>query len=313
MSTFLQILENEPVVIAEGAVIERLRRHPGITLNPHVLNSSLVYESDGRILLEHIYRQYIDCAYRHNLPMIILTPTWRANPERITRAGMENYDVNKDCFNFLNSIRESYGTYAEKTFIGGLLGCYGDAYNPKEALPAGIARALHRQQVLSLMSAGVDFLIGSTLPAYSEALGMAQAMAQTSCPYILSFVIRPEGVLLDGTLLSDAIRDIDATVSPRPAGYMVNCVHPGVFGRAIIDRGSDQDRVLILGRLVGLQANTSRRSPEELDGREELDAEDPEQFGEMMTSLHRDYSLKILGGCCGTDERHIDAIIAHLL
>ncbi len=307
MSSFLQTLENEPVIIAEGAVIEQLRRDSGIVLDPHVLNSSLVYDTTGRNHLETIYRQYIDCAYRHNLPMIVLTPTWRANPERILRAGLQDRDVNNDCFDFLDSLRETYGPYAEKIFIGGLLGCYGDAYRPKEALPAGMARVFHRQQVVSLTSAGVDFLIGSTLPAFSEALGMAQVMAETACPYILSFVVRPEGVLLDGMLLSEAIRIIDETVSPVPAVYMINCVHPSNFRQAMTN--TSQDHTRIRNRVLGLQANTSRRSPEELDGRDELDAEEPVKFGEMMASLHKDFSLKILGGCCGTDERHIEAIV----
>jgi homocysteine S-methyltransferase len=321
MSSFLQILENEPVIIAEGAVIERLRRDSAITLDPHVLNSSLVYNSTGRNHLETIYRQYIDCACRKNLPMIVLTPTWRANPERISRAGLDNQDVITDCFNFLDSLRETYGPYAEKIFIGGLIGCYGDAYRPKEALPAGTARVFHHQQIYSLMSAGVDFLIGSTFPAFSEALGMAQAMAETACPYILSFIVRPEGILLDGTPLSEAIGNIDIAVSPPPAGYMVNCVHPEVFRSAMREQDQPFDSLaprsgtlvqgkgLMRTRIVGLQANTSLRSPEELDGREELDAEDPVKFGEMMASLHRDFSLKILGGCCGTDERHIESII----
>jgi homocysteine S-methyltransferase len=308
MSSFLQIIENEPVIIAEGAVIERLRRDSGITLDPHVLNSSLVYDSNGRNHLEKIYRQYIDCAYRKNLPMIILTPTWRANPERILRAGLHSHNVNPDCYHFLHHIRSGYGQYAEKIFIGGLMGCYGDAYKPYEALPAEKARYFHREQAL----AGVDFLIGSTLPAFSEALGMAQAMAETVCPYILSFIIRPDGNLLDGTPLLDAITNIDATVSPPAAGYMVNCVHPAFFRNAIRDQDQGRDQVLTRKRIIGLQANTSRRSPEELDGRDELDAEDPVKFGEMMASLHKDFSLKILGGCCGTDERHIESIVCSI-
>ncbi|MGD0337967.1 MAG: homocysteine S-methyltransferase family protein [Bacteroidota bacterium] len=321
MSTFLLCIEQEPVIIAEGAVIERLRRTPGISLNPHLLNSALLY-NEGKKYLEAIYRQYIDCAYRRNLPMIILTPTWRANPERISRAGLpahqssknvggRAHDVNKDCYDFLAEIRAGYGEYAKKIFIGGLMGCYGDAYKPEEALPSGTARFFHREQVRALASSGVDFLLGSTLPAFSEALGMAQAMADSGCPYILSFVIRANCRLLDGMLLPDAINNIDTTVSPKPTGYMINCVHPEIFRKAIIGRGQDQDRE-VRCRILGLQANTSLRSPEELDGREELDVENPDRFGEMMASLHKDFSLKILGGCCGTDERHIESIVRSL-
>ncbi len=346
MSKLLLCIEQEPVIIAEGAVIERLRRTPGISLDPHLLNSALLYNDEGKKYLEEIYRQYIDCAYRRNLPMIVLTPTWRANPERISRAGLPTrqsskdvggraHDVNKDCYDFLAEIRSGYGEYAKKIFIGGLMGCYGDAYKPEEALPSGTAHFFHREQVRALASSGVDFLLGSTLPAFSEALGMAQAMADSGCPYILSFVIRANCRLLDGTLLPDAINNIDSTVSPKPAGYMINCVHPEIFRKAVMNAGQDQSfdspsthpttrdllgvaqdkglgRGLIHSRILGLQANTSLRSPEELDGREELDVENPDRFGEMMASLHKDFSLKILGGCCGTDERHIESIVSSL-
>lgn len=311
MSSFLQFLENEPVIIMEGAIIERLRRTPGITLDPVVLNSSLLYDPAGKKHLERLYRQYIDCAYRQNLPVMVLTPTWRANPERLARAGLQIYDVNGDGFHFLQDIRRTYGPYSEKIFIGGLMGCSGDAYKPEEALSAGTAYSFHREQVRLLVLAGVDFLFGSTLPALSEAFGMAQAMAGSGRPYILSFVVRPGGTLLDGTLLSDAIRDIDGTISPSPAGYMVNCVHPDIFRKAMgnQDRGQGEMR----RRIIGLQANTSSRSPEELDGREELDAEEPAPFGEKMAALHIDFSLKILGGCCGTDERHMESIVCSII
>ena len=324
MPSFLQFLNDERVIITEGAVIERLRRKSAMMLNPHVLNSSLIYNPAEKIQLEIIYRQYIDCACWYDLPVIILTPTWRANPERISLAGLKNRDLNADCYRFLNKIRLSYDRYAGRIAIGGLMGSAGDAYKPADALPAEKACSFHSAQVRELVSAGVDFLLGSTLPAYSEALGMAQTMAESGCPYVLSFVVRPSGRLLDDTLLSDAIRNIDDAVSSPPAGYMVNCVHPENFRKAMTDHdyisagvlrsgtrpeGRGQDLDLLKKRIIGLQANTSRRSPEELDGCEKLDSEEPETFGEMMVSLHEDFSLKILGGCCGTDEKHIDAIV----
>jgi homocysteine S-methyltransferase len=59
-----------------------------------------------------------------------------------------------------------------------------------------------------------------------------------------------------------------------------------------------------------LQANTSAKSPEELDGLESLDSEAPAPFAAAMLDVRRQFGAKILGGCCGSDERHIEAIAA---
>lgn len=310
MPPYKEFLQREPVIIVEGAVIERLRREVTIPLDPPLLNASWIYSGEGAALLRRIYEGYITCAVRSNLPAIILTPTWRANPERISVSGYRADDVNGDCFRFLDAIRSGFGPLAERIAIGGLMGCRGDSYSPAEALSPADATAFHRKQALQLAGAGVDFLIGSTLPALSEALGMARAMCESGAPYILSFVLRPEGTLLDGTILSDAIRTIDAVVSPRPLLYMINCVHPDNFRKALAAPG--QDRSITDTRIAGLQANTSRKSPEELDGRETLDGEEPYTFGKLMGELHKDFSLRLLGGCCGTDDRHIEAMVSYL-
>ena len=296
-------------ILAEGAVIERLRRDLAVTIDPYIANAGLIYTEAGRAALRRIYTQYLDIGKAYNLPMITLTPTWRANPERLRRAGFaETAAVNGDSARFLKEIRSNYGGYVQQFFIGGLMGCRGDAYNPAEALADGEGAAFHRPQARALAEAGVDFLIGSTLPAFSEALGMARAMAETGAPYILSFVLRPAGTLLDGTPLHTAIARIDAAVSPHPSAYLANCVHPRVYAAAL-SRAQAKDAA-IGERIIGLQANTSAKSPEELDGLESLDGESPAQFAAAMLDVRRQFGAKVLGGCCGSDERHIEAIAA---
>ncbi|MBN2391125.1 MAG: homocysteine S-methyltransferase family protein [Anaerolineae bacterium] len=306
---FVQMLAKTDCVLAEGAVIERLRRDPAATIDPHIANAGLIYSEAGRAALRRIYTQYLDIGKAYGLPMITLTPTWRATPERLRRAGFaDTAAVNGDDARFMMEIRSSYGRYAGQLFIGGLMGCRGDAYNPAEALADDEAAIFHRPQARALVAAGVDFLVVSTLPAFSEALGMARAMAETGAPYILSFVLRPAGTLLDGTLLHTAIARIDAAVSPRPCAYMVNCVHPRVYAAAL-SRALAQD-FSVGERIIGLQANTSAKSPEELDGAASLDSEAPAPFAAAMLDIRRQFGAKVLGGCCGSDERHIEAIAA---
>ena len=132
---FIEAVKTEPVILAEGAVIERLNRDDRIQLDPHIVNSGLIYDSHGREALNAIYRQYIDIGLCHGLPMITLAPTWRANPERIQKSEFKHKNhINSDCVSFLNEIRRSYGTYACDIYVGGLMACAGDAYQPDEAL-----------------------------------------------------------------------------------------------------------------------------------------------------------------------------------
>ena len=243
------------------------------------------------------------------MPILLFTPTRRANPERLSLAGYADKDVNGDCFRFLSGIRAGYGEYSKKIFIGGLMGCRGDAYKPDEALSVEDAYLFHKKQIRAFCNAGVDFLCGTTLPAFSEALGMAKAMSDSKKPYILSFVIRPNGTLLDGASLSQVISTIDSEVIQKPMCYMVNCVHPSVLKSAL---DSDNCSSLVLQRLLGIQANTSSKSPEELDGSTELQVDNVCTLIDMMVNLHDEYGLKIMGGCCGTNDKYLEQLVSRL-
>jgi homocysteine S-methyltransferase len=297
-------LREAPIILTEGALIERLRRDPAVSLDPHALHAGFVYDEGGRRALRGLYRQYLDIGLAADLPMIVCTPTWRANPVRLRQAGLAGRDVNGDGARFVAAIRDEYGAYARRVFLGGLLGCAGDAYKPEEGLPADEAARFHGVQATALATAGVDFLFAATLPSTDEALGMARAMAACRIPYVVSFVLQRDGRLLDRIPLHQAVATIDAAASPRPLFYMANCVHPHVFEAALASEISRSRSVH--ERVIGLQANTSMRSPDELDGRGEVDPGDgPEALANAMLRLRRRFGTRVLGGCCGTDDRHI--------
>lgn len=297
-------------ILGEGAVIERLRRSRGIQIDDHVVNSALIYEESGRAALEAIYRQYLEIGQRYQLPLLLSTPTWRAGRERITAAGLAGRDLNGDNSRFLAELRDSYGAYAQQVAICGLMSCRGDAYKPTEAMSAEAAAEFHTWQANALAAAGVDFLLAATLPAMSEAIGLAQAQAATGLPYVISFVARPEGTLLDGTPLKTAIATIDASVTPRPLAYLINCTHASVFRSALLNERNSSAQVR--ERVIGLLANTAALSPEELDESAELVEEAPEVFGNSVAALRDELGMKVLGGCCGTDDRHIDCLARKL-
>jgi len=307
---FPEFLDKFPCLLGEGAVIERLRRNRAFELDPALVNSAFIYDKAKRAALEEICRQYLDIGFQFGLPLLLSTPTWRASRERIAAAGYGGQDVNGDNFRFLDALRGSYGEYAQKVVICGLLSCRGDAYRPAEALAAAEAHEFHTWQATMLAAAGVDFLLAATLPALSEANGLASALAATGKPYIVSFVVRPQGMLLDGTPLKDAIAAIDGTVSPRPLAYLVNCTHASIF-RAALLHGVNSS-ALVRARVAGLLANTAALNPEALDNSPGLVEEEPETFGRSVAGLHGELGMKILGGCCGTDDRHIRCLAARL-
>ncbi len=307
---FELLLTASSPILGEGAVIERLKRSPGIRLNDYVANSALIYEESGRVALESIYRQYLEIGQRYQLPLLLSTPTWRAGRERIAAAGLAGHDLNGDNSRFLAELRDSYGDYAQHVAICGLMSCRGDAYKPAEAMSTESAREFHAWQANALAVSGVDFLLAATLPALSEAIGLAQAQAGTGLPYVISFVVYADGRLLDGTPLKTAIAVIDEAVTPRPLAYFVNCTHASIFRSALLSERNSSARVR--ERIIGLLANTAALSPEELDASTELVAEAPEIFGNSVAALRDELGMKVLGGCCGTDERHIESLARKL-
>ncbi|MHA2062397.1 MAG: homocysteine S-methyltransferase family protein [Candidatus Sifarchaeia archaeon] len=309
---FQNLISKSKVLLTEGSMVERINRDPSVCLDPYIAHSGLIYDSLGKEVLEKIYREYIDIGKKYNIPILSLAPTWRANPERIEKSIFSKHEnINKDCVEFLKRIRDSYSDYSRFIYIGGLMGCKGDAYDPKEALSEKESKLFHKVQVEQLAESNVDFIKAATLPAVSEAYGIASAISTHDTPYILSFVVLPEGTILDGTPIYEAIDLIDSEIHPKPFFYMVNCVHPTIFEKSICREFNVSNKVT--NRILGLQANTSVLSPKELDNLSYLDTADPEEFAELMLFLHNKFGLKVLGGCCGSDSSHIHEIAKRIV
>jgi homocysteine S-methyltransferase len=310
LAGFPEFLHQHGGILGEGAIIERLRRDSTLGLDPHLANSGFIYDPIRRAAVTTLYRQYLEIGRAHRLPMILTASTWRAQPERIAAAGYADRAVNADNLRVLQDLRQSTGAYGAQVMIGGLVGCRGDAYQPAAALSIADAHRYHAWQANELAQAGADFLLGITLPALSEARGLAAALAETGRPYLLSFVVRPVGKLLDGTSLNAAIDAIDKHTQPGPVGYLINCTHPD-FAHAALTHPvhcSPATRQ----RFLGVLANTAALSPEALDGHACLKGADPVAFASAMMRLHLELGIKILGGCCGTDDRHIQTIAERL-
>ncbi len=295
------LLEKNNLILIEGAIIERLRRSGRVGLHPSLVHATFIYDDIGKVELEKLYRGYISVALMAKTPILLLTPTWRANYERVKNAEVKT-KINSDAVHFMFELRESYGSDARMIKIGGVIGCKNDCYKPEEGLSISESESFHSWQIHHLEQAGVDFLMASTLPNVNEAIGIAKAMEKTSVPYLLSFVINRAGLILDGSGLWDAISQIDSETTYQPLCYMVNCSYPTFLH-------AEEQPEALFSRLLGYQANSSALSHSELDGSAELQAEDISEWAEEMSRLNREYGVKILGGCCGTDDKYLRCLI----
>lgn len=305
-------MSDHPFLLAEGAVVELVRRNHPEYIDEHVAHAGMIYDETARRLLEGIYTGYIETALRCDLPIVIFAPTWRCQPERMALSPYKDQlHINSDAVAFMRGIADVYKHESPNIYVGAIVGCKGDPYHPEEALTEEASYDYHQKQISELATTDIDVLQAATLPSLTEARGIVQCMAEKNVAYIISFMISPEGTLLDGTPISEAIESLDAVTQKPPLFYMCNCIHPDHFLAAI--RHPVNDPVVMRQRMKGLQANTSNKRPYELNNATHLDAaESPKAFARKMAALKISDDLAILGGCCGTDHRHIQFLAENL-
>ncbi|WP_347838165.1 GNAT family N-acetyltransferase [uncultured Draconibacterium sp.] len=295
----MQALLLNEFVLAEGAINERIRRS-SLSLHPILANAPLIY-GETKEPMSEIYRGYINIAQKAKTPICVYTPSWRANAERVKQAKVLE-SINRDACKFMQNIKNEFIGFEHQVKIGGLFGPKNDCYKPEEALSAEEAEQFHAWQINELAQSGVDFLVPETVPALSEALGIARCAAKTGTPYMIGFVINRNGKILDGTTLNKAIESIDWQVEVPPIGYAINCAHPSFFNPEQLDSES-------LSRIIAYNANASSLDHCDLDNADCLHTDNLEEWGEIMLTLNKKYGINILGGCCGTNDAHIQYLI----
>ncbi|MDF1548035.1 MAG: homocysteine S-methyltransferase family protein [Bacteroidales bacterium] len=297
------------IILTEGALVERLKAEFGAKMDNFINHAGLIYTKPE--ILEMLYRQYINIAKKHQLPVMIMTPTRRVNFESLRESSFRDKNIIADTCLFLNSIKESYKEFSQNILIGGLMGCKGDAYSGKKVLSTEDSYIFHKQQAIQFQNNNTDYLFAGIMPEINETIGMAKAMAETKIPFIISFMIRKNGCLMDGTPLSKAIQLIDEQVYPNPVCYMANCIHPTNLLEALSNPKNKESAQL--KRFCGIQANASILSPEELNNCEILHQNDFKVMVDEMYHLKQQFGLKIFGGCCGTNDEFLEILTKTML
>ncbi len=297
------------LVLADAAVETRVMFDDTVPMDPVLGSASLLDTPSGRAALSDIFGGYIDDARSCGAPAIVGTPTFRASKHWIQPAsGHQVGELNQLAVKFQQGVRdrlpEENQPVTQPVWIAGVLGPAGDAYQPDQAPDTTTARAYHRPQAQALADAGADFLYAATFCSVDESIGVAQAMAETGSTVVVSFVLGADARVLDGTPLDVAIRRVDDVSAPN--WFALSCIHPEVAQRAVDGLGPE------LGRLREVKANASALSPDRLVTLDHVDTGDPHAWAMSMARLGREAGIPVLGGCCGTDRRHLRALGALL-
>jgi homocysteine S-methyltransferase len=300
MTTTLPQLSGRPV-ITDGGLETDLIYHHGVDL-PDFAAFPLVDDERGRERLLDYYRDYVDIAVRAGAALQLETPTWRASQDwgdRLGYSASELRRINGDAVTLLGQLRDGSGV--DTLLVSGCLGPRGDGYVPGAVIEPDDAQAYHGPQIEAFADAGADLITVLTLTGTGEAIGIVRAARAAGLPVAVSFTVERDGRLPDGTPLETAITEVDAE-SP-PDYFMVNCAHPTHIAPGLTEAGAWRSRIM------GMRVNASARSHEELDAATELDEGDPGQLSAEQDVLRRELpNLALVGGCCGTDARHVAAM-----
>jgi S-methylmethionine-dependent homocysteine/selenocysteine methylase len=289
--------------LTDGGIETSLIFHQGLDL-PEFAAFVLLDNEEGLDELRRYYEPYVSLARESGTGLVLETPTWRASPGWAARLDVspEKLDwLNRRAVALMEELRRSAGD--NPVVISGCVGPEGDGYRPAKLLSADAARAYHATQIRTLADTAADMVTAITMTYADEATGVAQAASDAGLPSVISFTLETDGRLPNGQGLGEAIQAVDEATDGAPAYYMINCAHPTHFDDVLATDEPWRDRIR------GLRANASTMSHDELDEAEELDDGDPADLGARYAALRsRLPNLNVLGGCCGTDHRHVAAI-----
>jgi len=307
MSLYRQHLPqlSNSLFLTDGGLETTLIFHEGTEL-PCFAAFTLLRDKVGTATLERYFARYAALARSENVGLVLESPTWRANPDWASKLGYTEAslaDANRRAIALLARVRAAYETPATPIVISGNLGPRGDGYRVEARMSADEARAYHQPQIETFAATEADMVAAFTINYVEEAIGVVQAAKACEMPVAISFTAETDGRLPSGESLRDAIERVDDATKTYAAYFMINCAHPSHFVAALSAEGTWRERIR------GVRANASKRSHAELDEASDLDDGDPDELGQDYDSLRRVLPrMTVVGGCCGTDERHVERI-----
>lgn len=291
--------------LTDGGLETTLIFEKGIEL-PEFAAFTLLKDRQNTKDLSDYYIPYIELAKKKSLGFILESPTWRASLDWGKKLGYNQNELellNIKAIDLLVGLRDQYEDETSPMPISGCIGPRGDGYRAENKMTSNQARQYHATQIQTIANTKADLVSAFTITYVEEAVGITNAALMSDIPVVISFTVETDGRLPSGQPLKSAIQEVDHRTSNGPAYYMINCAHPTHFADAFENQAGWVERIL------AIRANASCKSHEELDEAEELDRGNPEDFAHQYKKLGELLpQLKVVGGCCGTDSQHIEAI-----
>jgi S-methylmethionine-dependent homocysteine/selenocysteine methylase len=291
--------------LTDGGLETTLIFHRGLDL-PCFAAFTMLGDRGGRDELRAYFAPYLALARERGVGFVLDTATWRANPDWGHQLGYSPDELdaaNRSAVALAQEIRAASEAEGTPIVIDGVVGPRGDGYDPSALMSSDEAERYHARQVSTFADCAVDMVTAVTMTNAEEAIGIARAARAHDVPAVISFTLETDGRLPDGQPLPAAIARVDAETSGSVAYFMINCAHPSHFADALDEDGAWRERI------GGLRVNASAKSHAELDEADELDEGDPLALGAAHRGLRpRLGAVAVLGGCCGTDCRHVEAI-----
>lgn len=298
---------DDGVFLTDSGIETVLIFHHGYEL-PDFAAFVLLDDEAGVETLRSYYRDHAAIARDAGTGFIFESPTWRASPDWAARLGYTDEALaaaNRKAIAMLVEIRSELDGDGLPMVVSGCVGPRGDGYQPSALMTTDEAQSYHSTQIGIFAGTEADMVTAITITYPDEALGIVRAAQDAGMPAAISFTVETDGALPDGSSLENAIAVVDDATGGGPAYYMVNCAHPTHFDHLLESGGQWRERIR------GVRANASRMSHAELDGADELDDGDPREFGQQYEQLRASLpAVSVLGGCCGTDLRHVEQIAA---
>jgi S-methylmethionine-dependent homocysteine/selenocysteine methylase len=295
---------------SDGGIETTLIFHEGLDL-PLFAAFALLNDDEGTDALGRYFEPFAELAAASGTGFILESPTWRASPRWAAELGYSNEELdglNRKAIALLEGIRRRYESPDTPIVISGCIGPQDDGYNPKGRLSATEAEEYHSTQIATFADTAADMVNAMTMTYSDEAIGVARAAAKAGMPAAIHFTVETDGRLPSGEPLGDAIAAVVAATDDGPAYFGINCAHPTHFDDALESAGEWRERIR------GLRANASTKSHAELDEATELDAGDPADLGARYAALRDSLpNLNVVGGCCGTDQRHVKEMTQAIL
>jgi homocysteine S-methyltransferase len=293
------------LLLTDGGLETDLLFSQGVDL-PEFAAFPLLETAEGVERLNRYYASYLAIAREHGTGFVLESPTWRASSVWGARLG---YDaaaldrVNRRAVALMAGLREQWAEPGLPILVSGNIGPQADAYRPATSLSVAAAQAYHAAQIATFADAGVDLVTALTVTYVDEAIGITRAAVSAGVPVVISFTVETDGRLPSGQPLGEAVTALDAATGGAAAYLMINCAHPTHFAGALEPGSAWTDRIR------GIRANASTSSHAELDEAETLDDGDPADLGRRYAHLAQLLpQVAVVGGCCGTDTRHVAAI-----